>query len=82
MRGGLLWLRGVKEVEVRAFDLWWEEEARKGNVYYDEPGDDVRAPYHWEHIFAILVEKMVALQLGVDWGEYRKKLNELYKDKT
>jgi hypothetical protein len=78
----LLWLRGVKEEEVRAFDLWWEEEAKKGNVQCEEPGDDLRAPYHWEHIFATLVEKMVALQLGVDWKEYEKKLDELFEDKN
>jgi hypothetical protein len=76
----LLWLRGVKEEEVRAFDEWWEGEAEKGNVRGDEPGYDVRAPYYWEHVFATLVEKMVALQLGVDWGEYRKRLEELSTD--
>lgn len=76
----LLWLRGVKEEEVRAFDEWWEEEAKKGNVQCEEPGNDPRAPYYFEHIFATLVEKMVALQLGVDWGEYKVRLKELYKD--
>ncbi len=76
-----LWLRGVKEEEVRVFDEWWEEEARKGNVQVDEPGDDLRAPYYWEHMFATLVERMVAVQLGVDWGEYKERLRKLYKDK-
>jgi len=74
----LLWWRGVREEDVRAFDEWWEEEAERGNVQVDEPGDDVRAPYYWEHLFAKLVEKMVALQLGVDWGEYKKRLESLY----
>jgi hypothetical protein len=78
----LLWLRGVKEEEVRAFDEWWEEEAKKGNVQGDQPGNDVRAPYYWEHLFATLVERMVALQLGVDWKEYEERLKELYKGKN
>jgi len=76
----LLWLRGVKEEEVRVFDEWWEEEAKKGNVQGDQPGDDLRAPYHWEHVFATLIERMVALQLDVDWKEYERRLKELYKD--
>jgi hypothetical protein len=38
----------------------------------------MRAPYYWEHLFATLVEKMVALQLGVDWKEYGKRLEKLY----
>ena len=78
----LLWLRGVKEEEVRAFDEWWESEAEKGNVQGNEPGDDVRAPYYWEHVFATLVEKMVALQLGVDWEGYKRRLKELYEDES
>jgi len=78
----LLWMRGVKEEEVRAFDEWWEEEARKGNVQVEEPGDDVRAPYYWEHQFAKLVEKMVALQLGVDWEEYKRVLERLYEESS
>jgi hypothetical protein len=76
----LLWWRGVREEEVRRFDEWWEEEAKKGNVQCDEPGDDMRAPYYWEHLFATLVEKMVALQLGVDWKEYGKALERLYQE--
>jgi hypothetical protein len=78
----LLWLRGVREEEVRAFDEWWEGEAERGNVQGDEPGHDVRAPYYWEHVFATLVEKMVALQLGVDWEEYKRRLRELYEDES
>ena len=75
----LLWLRGVKEETVTAFDLWWEEEAKKGNIQCDEPGCDPRAPYYWEHLFATLVEKIVALLLGVNWEEYEESLDKLYK---
>jgi hypothetical protein len=75
----LLWRRGVKEEDVTAFDIWWEE-AKKGNVQSDEPGNDIRAPYYQEHQIATLVEKMVALQLGVDWEEYCKAMDKLYEE--
>jgi hypothetical protein len=63
---------------VRAFDEWWEEEAKKGNVQCEEPGSDLRAPYYQEHLFATFVEKMIAIQLGVNWEEYCRRLEKLY----
>jgi len=47
-----------------------------------ESGDDIRAPYYWEHQFAIFIEKMIALRLGVNWDEYCKALERLYEENT
>ncbi len=51
-------------IPVEAVDAW-------DQAYADgEPGDDPRAPYHREHRFAELVERLLAHELGVDWAEY------------
>ena len=42
-----------------------------------EPGDDIRAPYHREHQFAAMVERLVAAELGVDWATYTTAVTSL-----
>lgn len=54
--------RGVPECRVMLFDL--------ENPNLDDPGSDPRAPYHPEHEFATDIEKLLAVQLGVDWDTY------------
>jgi len=39
----------------------------------------MKVNYYWEHVFATLVERMVALQLDVDWKEYCEKLKREYE---
>ncbi len=66
---------GVKDNEVVAFDVGFEEERRKSAHSEEaEPGDDPRAPYRREHNFATMVEMMVAQKLGVKWEAYEKAL--------
>jgi hypothetical protein len=42
-----------------------------------EPGEDLRAPYHKEHMIADAFERMMSIHLGVDWSEYTKRVNEI-----
>jgi len=69
--------RGIKEKDITNFDLTFEKERIDGKWTYEEPGNDKRAPYRKEHIFATKIEKIVARELGVDWDEYDKTINEL-----
>lgn len=54
--------RGIAEPDVMAFDVAHPE--------LDDPGSDPRAPYYREHMFAENIERMLALELGVDWTAY------------
>jgi hypothetical protein len=67
--------RGIDEAEVTTFDLAFEGRRALGNT--DEPGDDKMAPYYNEHQFATCVERLMALELGVDWKEYDEKVSSL-----
>lgn len=67
--------RGIKEEDVTAFDEAFEKLRKEDN--FDEPGNDVRAPYYKEHQFATMVEKLIALEIGVNWDEYDKTVNSL-----
>jgi hypothetical protein len=40
-----------------------------------EPGDDPRAPYHKQHVFAENIERLLAAELGVDWSAYDKEVS-------
>ena len=66
---------GIKEKDVDAFDI--EFEKNRTNESLDEPGDDVKAPYHKQHKIADVVERMVALQAGVDWEEHNRRVEDL-----
>lgn len=66
---------GIPEADVSAFDMVFEQNRIEGN--YDEPGDDPKAPYHEQHVFATNIEKQVAEKLGVVWEEYDAAVNAL-----
>lgn len=72
--------RGIAEPDIMAFDLAFEKEIEAGERDDDEePGDDPRAPYHREHVYATNVERMLAYEMGVNWDEYGERLDELYE---
>ena len=54
--------RGIAEPDIKAFD--------EAHLDADDPGMLPDAPYHKEHLFADAVERIMALQLGVDWAAY------------
>lgn len=68
--------RGIPQELVDRFDM--EYEAHRSEWDQDsEPGDSAGSPYHREHFFATTVERLMAAELGVDWGEYEKTIMAL-----
>jgi hypothetical protein len=65
----------VTAVQVDEFDTEFEKLRKPDDE--SESGDDPRAPYHSQHQIATVFEKEFARQLGVNWEEYNKKINEL-----
>ncbi len=64
--------RGITAEAVDAFCATIEERRAAGTV--DESGHDKNSPSHREHMFAENLERMLALELGVDWAEYGKAI--------
>ena len=67
--------RGITQEEVDYFDIGYEAKRNFGDN--SEPGDDTKAPYYNEHQFATCLERLMALELGVNWKEYDEKVNSL-----
>lgn len=67
--------RGITQEEVDSFDM--EYEARRPEGDTSEPGDSLKAPYYNEHQFATCLERLMALELGVNWKEYDEKVSSL-----
>ena len=73
-----VWLcnrRGITDEAVSAFDIEYEKNRPEGDE--SEPGDHPDAPYRKEHFFATNIERMIALELGVDWAQYDKAVMSL-----
>lgn len=69
---------GIEEKKITEFDLMFEKEREEGlHGEEDEPGDDIRAPYRRQHIFATFIEEKMAKKAGIDWIEYNKAINSL-----
>ncbi len=61
----------IKEEDIRAFDIMYEEERQKGlHTREDEPGNDPRAPYRQAHSLATALERILSYALGVNWSIY------------
>lgn len=72
--------RSIIQEAVDAFDLNYEKERKEGkHSPQDEPGDDPAAPYRKEHSIATGIERIMAAELNVDWGEYEKVIVALQK---
>lgn len=71
----------ISETTVTAFDLKFEDERIEGkHGENDEPGDDDRAPYIFQHAAATLIEKTVCAQAGLLWENHEANVynaNEL-----
>jgi hypothetical protein len=50
---------------------------KKESEHFDEPGNDPRAPYHKQHKIAEIIERLLAIELDVNWEEYEKEINSL-----
>ncbi len=72
--------RGIKEPDIMAFDMLFEDEIQAGKQDPDaEPGNDPRAPYFKEHQVATEIEKRIAAELGVDWEAYDQAVMSLFE---
>jgi hypothetical protein len=71
----LCYRRGIREVDVTDFDLMYESNRPEGDV--SEPGDSTKAPYHREHVFATMMERQMAAELGVNWDQYSRAVEEM-----
>lgn len=71
-------LHNISEPDIVEFDRKFEVERTLGkHSLTAEPGDDPRAPYHKEHIFATHIEKQTADAMGVDWADYEEHIYNL-----
>lgn len=58
---------GIPEPDIKAFDEQFEAANKDVDA---EPGDQLEAPYHQQHVFAEHVERQLSLRLGVGWDAY------------
>lgn len=68
--------KGVSQKEVDLFDMDYEANRHPSDLT-SEPGDDPAAPYHVQHKFASIIERMLAEQLEVKWEEYEAVIQNL-----
>lgn len=59
----------ITQREVDDFDLHWQ--------WDDEPGNSTSAPYYRQHVFASMIERMVAAELDIDWNQYEERCQKL-----
>jgi hypothetical protein len=59
---------GISPAAVDKFDEAYEARRKKGDD--SEPGDDPKAPYHKQHVFAEKIERLLAHELGVNWSSH------------
>jgi len=64
--------RGISFAAIDEFDKNY-----KGS---GEPGNAPGSPYDQEHLFAEIVERWVAMELGVDWQEYENKIKKVSEE--
>jgi hypothetical protein len=67
--------RNISPLDVDRFDIAFEEARIEGNT--DEPGDSPDAPYRREHFFATNIERQLVHEMGIDWQEYERQINNL-----
>jgi len=64
---------GVSPEAVDKFDRAYEAKRKRGDD--SEPGDDPKAPYHRAHVFATKIERLLAVELGVNWRDYDREVS-------
>jgi hypothetical protein len=71
--------RGIPDAVIDDFDIAFEAERVKGYFQDEEPGDHPQAPYHREHQFASMIDRLVANELGVDYAAFNQAVMALSK---
>lgn len=64
---------GITNEMIDAFDFEYEKNRKEGDTD-SEPGDDPDCPYRDQHRFAMIVEQLVAKELGVEWNDYNDNI--------
>lgn len=72
--------RGITNEQIDSFDFEYERNRQEGDDT-SEPGDAPDCPYRNEHRFAMIMEQLMAKELGVDWNEYDKNI-KVYESTT
>ena len=68
--------RDISEHDITEFDIAFEK-SREQRLVIGEPGDHAQAPYRKEHFFATHLERSFAAELGVEWHEYDRYVDEM-----
>lgn len=71
---------GITQQQVDEFDIQYNYDYKSSDIDKDmdlEPGNDPRAPYHRQHKIADIIERLMAIELGVDWEKYNNEVNSL-----
>lgn len=68
---------GIPEPTITEFDKMFEMERDSGIWDDEEPGEDKRAPYRKEHMFAEKIERLICQELKIKWSDYNKTVNNL-----
>jgi len=71
--------RGITNKSITDFDEKFNQ-GRRTEENVAEPGLSNNAPYHNEHMFATMMEKKLAEELDINWDEYNKHIDHLYKE--
>lgn len=66
--------RGIKEEDITAFDMAHLDD---DDPWVDDPGHCPDAPYHREHVFAEIIERLMAFELDRNWQKHEAALNKL-----
>ena len=64
---------GISQAAADRFDQAYERRRKAGDE--SEPGDNRKAPYYKEPMFASKVERMLANKLGVNWRAYDREVS-------
>ena len=68
--------KGITDEEITKFDLEYEAKRKAGDD--SEPGGNMYAPYHKEHMFAEKIERLMAEEGKIDWNKYNHYVNKFY----
>lgn len=66
--------RGISEPSISQYDIDWNQTNEKGLCVGDEPGNEPGCIYAKEHRFSENLERLMALELGVDWFKYNDSI--------
>jgi hypothetical protein len=72
--------RGITDEEITKFDVEYEAKRIEGDD--TEPGEDIHAPYHTEHMFSEKIERLLAEECKIDWNDYCKYTNKFSNKKN